>query len=279
MRTMSADAVRRLSRAQLPQLPPLRTGSTRLYLARHGETDWNLEARIQGSTCKPLNATGIAQARALADVLADTPLHLIVTSPLRRASQTAELVRDRHPSAAWHEDERFAEMNFGEIEGHTLEEYADTYADTLKVSFCDEPIVSPLIPISAGRAFESRLQAWAAGDLELCWPGEGGESCRDVADRALAGLEALGLCGAPASVISSATSVISSATHRHVLIVAHSRLNKSLLAALHGDLSRCSDVQQGNTCLNILDIGADGTAETVLLNYREHVAAPDAAWS
>ena len=47
---------------------------TTLLLARHGETDWNRELRIQGSSDTELNEVGRAQARALADELADEPL-------------------------------------------------------------------------------------------------------------------------------------------------------------------------------------------------------------
>ena len=229
----------------LPPLPPLAATSTRLYLARHGETDWNLEARIQGSTCKPLNANGLAQARSLAALLAEAPLELIATSPLRRAARTAEIVRDaHHPRAAWREDGRFAEMHFGEIEGRTLDEYRTTYRET--------------------------LEQWARGQVDVRWPGEGGESTSDVAERALAGLADLGI---PVAGREGAT------RWRHILLVAHSRVNKTLIASFRGDLSRSSEVQQGNTCLNVFDVGRDGSVQTVLLDYREHVGDTSGAWS
>ena len=50
-------------------LPPLRDGDTRLYLCRHGETEWNVQRRVQGSTDKPLNANGRAQVAWLAAVI------------------------------------------------------------------------------------------------------------------------------------------------------------------------------------------------------------------
>jgi broad specificity phosphatase PhoE len=63
----------------------------KLYLARHGETDLNIDERYQGISDAPLNARGLAQARALAEALPQGITH-IVASPLRRALQTAQAV-------------------------------------------------------------------------------------------------------------------------------------------------------------------------------------------
>ena len=83
----------------LASLPPLPDGHKRLYLIRHGETDWNTENRIQGSTDKSLNAVGLRQADALRRYLADAPIELIASSHLRRAAQTADAVAAAHPRA------------------------------------------------------------------------------------------------------------------------------------------------------------------------------------
>ena len=233
---MRCSSVRHLCTAPRLALPELPDGSRRLYLVRHGETNWNVEQRIQGSTDKPLNETGLRQATDLAALLSPVPLSLICSSPLMRASETARCVHAFHPGAAWREEPRFAEMHFGEIEGRTLAEYAETYKAT--------------------------LAAWESGDTEVRWPGRGGESCQDVADRALEALEEL----------------LSEMRHRHICVVAHSRVNKSLLACLQGDLSRCSAVEQGNTCVNVLDVDAEGAWNVVLLDFREHVGRGE-AWS
>jgi 2,3-bisphosphoglycerate-dependent phosphoglycerate mutase len=63
-----------------------------LFLFRHGETDWNREGRMQGQTDTPLNATGLAQAEALADRLRAHQLDAIVSSDLSRALTTARIV-------------------------------------------------------------------------------------------------------------------------------------------------------------------------------------------
>jgi broad specificity phosphatase PhoE len=69
---------------------------TTILLARHGETDWNREGRWQGWADPPLNETGRAQARALADQLRALPFDAVYTSDLRRARETAEIVAAPH---------------------------------------------------------------------------------------------------------------------------------------------------------------------------------------
>jgi broad specificity phosphatase PhoE len=68
---------------------------TTLILARHGETDWNRDNRFQGHADPPLNALGRRQSAELAEVLAGESLARVYTSPLRRASETAEIVARR----------------------------------------------------------------------------------------------------------------------------------------------------------------------------------------
>lgn len=66
--------------------------ATRLCIVRHGETDWNVEKRIQGHVDVPLNATGEAQARATATGLAARRFDAAYSSDLARAWRTAEIV-------------------------------------------------------------------------------------------------------------------------------------------------------------------------------------------
>jgi probable phosphoglycerate mutase len=65
-----------------------------LFLFRHGETDWNREGRLQGHTDTPLNATGLAQARTLAEKLLPHRLDAVVSSDLSRALTTAQIVAE-----------------------------------------------------------------------------------------------------------------------------------------------------------------------------------------
>ena len=65
----------------------------RLILIRHGQTDWNLEKRVQGRTDMPLNAQGIRQAELVAKAVLRYPVERIYASSLERAWETAEIVR------------------------------------------------------------------------------------------------------------------------------------------------------------------------------------------
>ncbi|GGF29246.1 histidine phosphatase family protein [Subtercola lobariae] len=66
--------------------------TTTLALVRHGETAWNAERRLQGSSDIPLNDTGRDQVRATAELLRDSPWDFIVSSPLVRAHESAEIL-------------------------------------------------------------------------------------------------------------------------------------------------------------------------------------------
>lgn len=68
---------------------------TTLYLARHGESDWNVERRWQGNADRPLTDLGRRQAGQLAERLASTPLDAIYSSDLLRARETAAAVARR----------------------------------------------------------------------------------------------------------------------------------------------------------------------------------------
>jgi 2,3-bisphosphoglycerate-dependent phosphoglycerate mutase len=97
-----------------------------LYVARHGETDWNAEKRWQGQTDTALNAAGRAQAEALADRLAGRSVARIHASDLSRARETAEIVAARLGVAEVVSDPDLRERGFGVFEGLTFEECMET---------------------------------------------------------------------------------------------------------------------------------------------------------
>ena len=68
---------------------------TTIFLARHGESDWNVAKRFQGHSDRPLTERGRQQAHALADLVASQEIDAVYTSPLSRARETAEIVAAR----------------------------------------------------------------------------------------------------------------------------------------------------------------------------------------
>jgi len=99
-----------------------------LYLLRHGETEFNVEGRLQGQQDSPLTARGRAQARAhgvlLGELIAEPDTWRVVTSPLGRAMDTARLACAELglPEAAIETDARLKEIAYGDWEGLTYAE-------------------------------------------------------------------------------------------------------------------------------------------------------------
>ena len=95
-----------------------------VYVARHGETTWNAERRIQGTSDPDLSPRGYEQSRELLGELKDRPLSAIYTSTRQRAIHTAQPLADflRLPVQARSE---LDEMNFGAWEGKTPADFGD----------------------------------------------------------------------------------------------------------------------------------------------------------
>ena len=90
----------------------------RLYLVRHGETQWNADGRLLSFTDEPLNERGEAQAAALATALTGIRWDRAISSPLVRARRTAGIVLAARSDAPELEiDGRLREMDFGPYEG------------------------------------------------------------------------------------------------------------------------------------------------------------------
>ena len=105
-------------------MPEART----LVLLRHGETDWNLTGRAQGHADVPLNATGHAQAKAVAAVLAGFSPVRLWSSDLARARQTADAISEA-TGLSVECDPRLREYDVGERSGMTLAEAAERFPE------------------------------------------------------------------------------------------------------------------------------------------------------
>lgn len=88
----------------------------KLYVTRHGETQYNIEVRICGRSNVELTEKGVSQAHELAESLKGEPIDTIIASPLIRAKQTAMIVSDTLGIPV-NFDQRLAERNYGLIEG------------------------------------------------------------------------------------------------------------------------------------------------------------------
>jgi broad specificity phosphatase PhoE len=102
----------------------------RVFLIRHGETDWNAQRRWQGYEPTALNEIGFAQARALAKYLSVRPIRAIHSSDLPRALQTAELLGSAL-NITPEVDIRWREINVGIFQGHTTDEIEKLFPDEL----------------------------------------------------------------------------------------------------------------------------------------------------
>src|SRR6516165_6393394 len=94
---------------------------TTLFVARHGQTDWNREHRWQGWADPPLNAAGREQAADLGESLAGLGIEAVVSSDLRRAAETAEIAGARLGLPV-EVDARLREVDVGEWSGLTTSE-------------------------------------------------------------------------------------------------------------------------------------------------------------
>ena len=94
---------------------------TLICLVRHGETDWNVLGKLQGRTDIPLNESGILQAEECSEFLKSLQWDVIITSPLKRAKQTAEII-NKNLNLSLIEMKDFLERDYGKAEGMLLEE-------------------------------------------------------------------------------------------------------------------------------------------------------------
>jgi broad specificity phosphatase PhoE len=136
----------------------------RLYLVRHGETDWNAAGRLMGSTDRPLNARGEQQAATLAADLAGVRWNRAFSSPLVRARRTADVVlaslADAPPLRL---DDRLREMDFGPYEGWTE---AQVGADPVAAAWRRDGVQVPGIESEDLVAERARSFLASLGDLD-----------------------------------------------------------------------------------------------------------------
>jgi len=145
---------------------------TTLLLARHGETDWNRELRIQGSSDIGLNELGRRQAQYLAQELTDVELDAVYSSDLSRAQATAAAVAATHDLEV-NLDPRLRERSFGSWEGLTREDISAFPAGSRHDGETDDEVrvrvLAAVEEIAANHPGEQVLVVSHGGALNTLW--------------------------------------------------------------------------------------------------------------
>lgn len=100
----------------------------KIYLIRHGETDWNLQGRFQGREDIALNENGMMQAKLCGDALKGEQFKAVITSPLKRASKTAEIIASTINVEKVIIEKDLIERDFSKVSGLTPKERDAFYA-------------------------------------------------------------------------------------------------------------------------------------------------------
>ncbi len=114
----------------------------RLYLVRHGETEWNAQGRIQGHTDVELSDRGRQQARAVAHRLSGVTFDAVYSSDLSRSRETAQIILGHRPTSLRSTD-RLREYHKGVFEGLTVHEYMRRYPDLYQASLVNDLDFAP----------------------------------------------------------------------------------------------------------------------------------------
>jgi broad specificity phosphatase PhoE len=102
---------------------------TQFGLLRHGQTDWNINFLLQGVTDIPMNETGLAQVKLAAQAICAKDWDVVLTSPLSRARQSAEIIAAYVGFDQIVEHELLIERSFGEAEGLSHEQWRAKYSN------------------------------------------------------------------------------------------------------------------------------------------------------
>jgi len=102
----------------------------KIFLIRHGQTEWNLKGKTQGKQDSNLTEKGINDAKLLAKRLMEEHIDVIYSSTLKRAKDTAKIISDELYMPILYDD-GLVELNYGEWEGLTIEEIRAKYPEEL----------------------------------------------------------------------------------------------------------------------------------------------------
>ena len=131
---------------------------TAVYLIRHGQTAWNKEEIFRGRADVPLDETGLKEAELAGEYLREKEIDAIYSSPLSRASQTAEKIA-QFQNLKVQPLEGMIDMSFGNWESHSLEKVRQSDGERFR-QWREEP---HLLKIPGGETLEEvRIRSMAA---------------------------------------------------------------------------------------------------------------------
>jgi broad specificity phosphatase PhoE len=142
---------------------------TRLFLVRHGQSEWNAAGRIQGQIDIQLDETGCQQAQLIADRLADEPVAAVYSSPLLRAKSTAEAIAERFHLPV-QLDPRLMEYDFGVISGSTWHDVVENHPEFAS-RWLEDPWAVPVVGSEGRVNFAARVMS-AVQDILAQHPAE-----------------------------------------------------------------------------------------------------------
>ena len=172
----------------------------KLYVTRHGETDYNVSGRYAGSTDVPLNKKGIEQAKNLAGHLSNIKFDVIVSSSMLRARQTADVIC-QSLGLQYSVSDCFVERHLGVYEGLTRDEVKTQYPEMWNRRCTTLPDDAP----------------------------EGGETLRQACERVDRGLEHLRLFYGDKCVLLICHGLVARAVHRYCKNLAYDEMSGFVL--------------------------------------------------
>ncbi|PRP86689.1 hypothetical protein PROFUN_05168 [Planoprotostelium fungivorum] len=231
----------------------------RFILVRHGETDFNVQKKVQGRCIDiSLNDTGRKQAERLGERLKGENVKFIACSTLKRAIETTDIVINHFSTTQqrnYHLYEGLVEMSFGpEFEGKHFDRKASEVAGNIH------------------NKLASIVKKWVDGELDHIMPG--GESPLQVEDRARKSFAQI------KSLLDSEGNKLTQYDREDdidtYLIICHGRLLKILICSLLDiGLENMEKFQQNNTAVNILEWDEETKSFTLqLLNCTAHLEEP-----
>lgn len=141
----------------------------KIYLFRHGETDWNKARRLQGQSDIPLNAFGRELAVKTAEALREVRFDKAFSSPLARAVETAQILLGGQ-NTSLETDERLMEIHFGKYEGAGFDTAKQDPEHPLYCFFCRP---EQYVPPKGAESFQETMARAEAFLQEQILPLEG----------------------------------------------------------------------------------------------------------